>query len=106
MTMRLPRKGILIRIAVYGTLIGYFGWQAYEKREADQAAKKVVDDPSVTPGSTRSFTMPDGRTIEVLEVTPEQAKTMFGNHPRDSADPTKPALPPTDRPAATPDAAP
>ena len=73
--MRLPRKGILIRIAVYGTLLAFFGWQAWTKHRAEKelAAEQAAH--------TRSATLPDGRTIEYMELTPEQAERMFGVPP-------------------------
>ncbi|MCA9659390.1 MAG: hypothetical protein KC486_13675 [Myxococcales bacterium] len=78
--MRLPRKGILIRILVYGTALGYFGWQAlshyFDERAAEEAAAGASDDVT-----KREYKLPDGRSVEVLELTPEQAERMYGVSP-------------------------
>ncbi len=79
--MRLPRKGILIRIVIYGGLLSYFGWQAInhylDEKEAEQGAAEV--DSSGVP--SRQYKLPDGRSVEVLEITPEQAEQMYGVSP-------------------------
>ena len=76
--MRLPRKGILIRLLIYVPLIGFFGWRAYERyaeqRKADSeaaAADQELDH------KRRTVTLPDGRTQEILVVTPEEAERLM-----------------------------
>ncbi len=54
--MKLPRKGILIRIIVLGPILGYVGWQALERYLAQQALQDV----------------------KVFELTPEQARELYG----------------------------
>jgi hypothetical protein len=80
--MRLPRKGILIRIVVYGGLLGFFGWRAF---------KPHVTDPANSPSDarrleelrqhSRTVTLPDGETQVIYEITPEQAERLFGIRP-------------------------
>lgn len=80
--MRL-RKGILIRIVIYGSLMAYFGWQQYqriqaEKEATEQREKRVQE----LEGAKRSVTLPDGSTQDVFYVNPEQAKRLFGVDPK------------------------
>lgn len=70
--MPLPRRGILIRIVVYGALISFFGWRACAKYQEEKATEAEIESVS------REAKLPDGRTIEYLELTPEQAEKMFG----------------------------
>ncbi len=81
-SMRLPRKGILIRIVIYGGLLSYFGWQAInhymDEKEAEEGAAAEVDSSGVP---SRQYKLPDGRSVEVLEITPEQAEQMYGVSP-------------------------
>ncbi len=80
--MRLPRKGILIRFAIYGLLFGYFGWQAVSHYLAEQEAEASAAGSSAEDElPRRAYTLPDGRSIEVLEITPEQAERMYGVPP-------------------------
>jgi hypothetical protein len=78
--MRLPRKGILIRVVIYGAALSYFGWQAlshyFDERAAEEAAAGASDDVT-----KREYKLPDGRSVEVLELTPEQAERMYGVSP-------------------------
>ncbi|MCB9704452.1 MAG: hypothetical protein H6711_21390 [Myxococcales bacterium] len=81
--MPLPRKGILIRFVVYGTLIAFFGWRAWDRHQEEKAAEAAATSPSGETGlPSREYRLPDGRSVEVLEVTPEQAQEMFGVPPR------------------------
>lgn len=80
--MRLPRKGILIRFAIYGLLFGYFGWQAINHYLAEQEAEASAAGSSAEDElPRRAYTLPDGRSIEVLEITPEQAERLYGVPP-------------------------
>lgn len=77
--MRLPRKGILIRIVIYGSLIGYFGWGAVKrytaKRGADRAQTELREELEQ---HKSTVTLPDGSQQEIYEITPEQAERLFG----------------------------
>ncbi|MEE9386839.1 MAG: hypothetical protein V3V08_25765 [Nannocystaceae bacterium] len=53
--MKLPRKGVLLRVVIYGGLIGYLGWQAIEHYLLQEVAK-----------------------IPTFEITPEEAKALYG----------------------------
>ena len=67
----------MIRLLVYGPILGYLGWQAIERfraqRDADAAAQEQPSEPR-----KRTVTFPDGTQHEVLELTPEQAEQMLG----------------------------
>lgn len=108
--MPLPRKGILIRVVLYGALLSYFGYQAWSRHAAEKAAEKAAEDELPT---ARKMQLPDGRTIEVIEVTPEQAAAMSGSPAAfergDAPAPTTPTPTPEAAPTpapTTPDAAP
>ncbi|MEZ4379955.1 MAG: hypothetical protein R3A79_01315 [Nannocystaceae bacterium] len=77
--MPLPRKGILIRLVIYGSLLGYFGWQALSHFLAERAAEESA--ASADEVTKREYKLPDGRSVEVLELTPEQAERMYGVPP-------------------------
>ena len=91
--MRLPRKGLLIRLLIYIPLLGFFGWQALDRyrdqRDADTERdhrNRAIED--VLHQQTRSITLPDGTVQEVPVITPEQAKELWGLEvPQDPARP-------------------
>ena len=109
--MRLPRKGILIRLAIYLPLIGFFGWQAVSrylderKAEAEAEATRSKLD-ALPPEQFRTFTLPDGTVKKVPVLTPEQAEEIYGvkvpEDQRKSADDEPAAPAPTPEP--TPEA--
>ncbi len=69
--MKLPRKGILIRLGIYLPIIGYLAWQAFF------SGNKPQPEPEEAPkGNVRTFSGPDGEEFKVIEVTPEQVKEM------------------------------
>jgi hypothetical protein len=88
--MRLPRKAILIRLAIYLPLLGFFGWRAYQHWQAERAAQSApppapVGDPlQDLPSSTIEV---DGRPVRVYEITPAQAEEYFGAAPAPAAEP-------------------
>jgi len=101
--MRLPRKGILIRFAIYGALLSYFGWQAFEHYRAEQAAENAAE-ADTSELQRREFKLPDGRSVEVLEITPEQAEKMYGVPPSMNAGEDPPTKAPgAEEPAPEPD---
>lgn len=80
--MRWPRKGILIRLAIYLPIIGYLAWSAFGKWRAEREASEAAELETVEPGDTpyrQKIKMPDGTEREVTIVTPEQAEQMLGS---------------------------
>lgn len=75
------KKAVWIRLLIYIPLLAFFGYQAFarfkagKEAEAQEAAAPALtgDEPT-----KRTVTLPDGRTVEVYEVTPEQAELMLG----------------------------
>ena len=83
--MRLPRKGVLIRLAIYVPLIGFLSWNAITNC---QARRQAADEAAATPPAPdmeerlaphkRIITMPDGTQQAIYELTPEEAKEILG----------------------------
>lgn len=71
--MQLPRKGILIRLFIYLPLLGFFGWQAYQRYRSEQAVESAAPELE---GRKTKFTLPDGKSVEVVEISEEQARQM------------------------------
>lgn len=76
--MRLPPKPILIRIVIYGSLIAFFGWQAYARFSAQKAAERAQAADKEQVGKERTMQLGDGTQMPVLELTPEEAEREFG----------------------------
>ncbi len=85
--MRWPRKGILIRLAIYIPVIGFLGYNAWQKYRARSAAEEAAGAPAVDPNEARKreleehkreYTMPDGSKQQVYELTPEEAERLLG----------------------------
>ncbi|MFZ6185778.1 hypothetical protein [Nannocystis pusilla] len=91
----MPSRGVLIRICIYVPLLAFFGWQACEKYKAEQAAEKAA--PEIE-GRKHTFTLPDGKSVEVVEISEDQARQM-GFDPSKSGPPSK-AEAPAPAPAA------
>lgn len=70
--MRLPRKGILIRLAIYIPLLSFFGWKAYQR----WSATPPPSNESAFDGPRQVFKLPDGKSVEVVQITEEQARQM------------------------------
>lgn len=79
--MRLPRKGILIRIVVYGGLLGFFGWRALMPHLVEPAANDDDERLEELKQQRRTITLPNGQTQVIYEITPEQAERLFGISP-------------------------
>lgn len=83
--MRLPRKGVLIRLAIYVPLIGFLSWNAITNC---QARRQAADEAAATPPAPtvedrlaphkRVITMPDGSQQSIYELTPEEAQELLG----------------------------
>lgn len=65
--MKLPRKGILIRLGIYLPIIGFLAWQAFFAN----------DKPAPPPEE------PAKKEFQVIEVSPEEAKAMGWEMPED-----------------------
>ena len=70
--MKWPRKGILIRLAIYLPIIGYLTYQAFFVDRGPPAEAAAPDEP----GRVRHIQGPDGKEFKVIEVTPEEARQM------------------------------
>lgn len=75
--MKLPRKGILIRLGIYLPIIGVLAWQAFFAN----------DKPAPAPQEAPK------KKFQVMEVSPEEAKAMGWEMPED---PPEPAAEPSD----------
>lgn len=80
--MKLPRKGILIRLAIYLPVIGFLAWRVFFAR-GEEAPAPVEPEP---PGNVRTIAGPDGKEFKIIEVTPEEAKAMGVEIPEKPAD--------------------
>lgn len=74
-TRRKPRVGIILRVAIYVPLLGFFGWRAWERfsseREAaDEVFRERVGQWLANPPQT--ILLPNGEALPML--TPEQAE--------------------------------
>ena len=94
--MRWPRKGILIRLLIYGPIIGFLSYQALEKyrterevTETDVAPLQEDVEDKLEPYK-KVIEMPDGSKQEIIQLTPEQAEELLGHPLPEKADP-KPA---------------
>lgn len=86
--MRLPKKSVLIRLAIYVPLLGFFGWRALAQYQAEREAVQEIETahpPGTTaPGEDPFEGLPtktidvNGKQIEVYEITPSQAEQYFG----------------------------
>jgi hypothetical protein len=79
--VRLPRRGILIRLCIYLPLVGYFGWRAFDRWWLERHPPAAEQDP-LDP-YRRKIVLPDGSEQEVIELTREQAEQLIGPLPAD-----------------------
>lgn len=75
--MRWPRKGILIRLLIWPPILGYAVWSAFF-REREPAPPPVVEQPV---GKKRTIEGPDGKTFQIIELTPEEYEAQYGEPP-------------------------
>lgn len=86
--MRLPRKGVLIRLLIYVPLIGYLSWSAITNCQARRAAEEAAATPSAPAPDPalqerlephkRIIKLPDGTEQAIYELTPEEAQELLG----------------------------
>ncbi|MEX1361897.1 MAG: hypothetical protein AB1Z98_02160 [Nannocystaceae bacterium] len=80
--MRLPRRGVLIRLVIYLPLFGFLGWRVVQAR-CGEPAPTVEPEPSLNDELApyrKTIVLPDGTQQEIVEMTPEQAEAVLG-HP-------------------------
>lgn len=104
--MKLPPRAILIRICIYVPLLAYFGYTACQRYRAEQAEQTAAPELE---GRRQTFTLPDGKSVEVLEISEEQARQMgldtnkVGPAPREAEAPAQaPAAGEPNSPPAAP----
>lgn len=86
--MQLPPKAVLIRICIYGPLLAYFGYLACQRYQAEQEQKEAP----VLEGRKHTFTLPDGKSVDVVEISEDQARQM-GFDPSKSGPPSQAEAP-------------
>ena len=91
----MSRRGLIIRLLIFLPLFAYFGFGAVQKcRNEQQAAEDAARQDSDLKSNTKTVPLGNGKTIEVIEMTPEQAAKL-GYKP--------PEIGPADPPARTPE---
>jgi hypothetical protein len=104
--MRWPRRGILIRLAIYVPLIAFLAWRAQGGCEpSDPEANDGTMERELAP-HRKVITLPEGTQQEVVELTAEEAEQILGRPiPRAleeieerKADAKAPDAPPADAP--------
>jgi hypothetical protein len=78
--VKLPRKGNLIRIVIYGGAIAYLGYAAIMRCQAEQnlESQTIQDQLDAQEGKpTRMITLPDGTQMPVYEITQDEYDAMF-----------------------------
>lgn len=79
----MSRKALLIRVVIFVPLFAYFGFAALKKCNAERAAEQQAkDDKSAVEAEIKAATtkrpLPGGGSIDVVELTPEQAERLYG----------------------------
>lgn len=96
--MRLPRKGILIRLCIYVPVLGYLSYRAFDRwwvERHPQAATAPDELEQKLAPHRRTITLPDGTQQSIVELTPEQAEELLGPLPRPEPKDPGPATPTT-----------
>jgi len=80
--VRLPRKGILIRLAIYVPILVFLSWRAGQKWMAEQNPEPAQDglEMKLEPHK-RTITLPDGTQQTVYEMTQSEAEEILGPLP-------------------------
>lgn len=79
----MSRKGVLIRVLIFGPLFAYFGYGAVQKWRSGQADERSEAEARAAReaelgAATKTVKLGDGRTIDIVELTPEQAERLHG----------------------------
>lgn len=78
----MSRRGLIIRVLIFGPLFIYFGFAAIQKcrleqqTEADAAARDAE-----IKQNTKTIDLPNGKSMQVIELTPEEAAAKYGYKP-------------------------
>jgi len=94
--MRLPRKGILIRILIYGILLAIVLPPAVKRFFAESEAQKQVQqsvEPDLEGLDKKTIVGPDGKKMEYFELTPEEFEQRFGRPPPEQGPAFEPQKP-------------
>lgn len=79
----MSRKAILIRVLIFVPLFAYFGYGAVQKwrsendLERSEAEARAAREAELG-AATKTMQLGDGRTIDIVELTPEQAERLHG----------------------------
>jgi len=83
---------MLIRIVIYGGAIAYLGygaiqhWMDQKSAEQESVASPQELSPFHMEGlDTKDYTLPDGSTMKVYEMTQEQADALMKNNTADTS---------------------
>ena len=79
----MSRKGLIIRVLIFGPLFAYFGYGAVQKWRAGQADERSEAEARAAReaelgAATKTVQLGDGRSIDIVELTPEQAERLHG----------------------------
>lgn len=78
--MQWPRRGILIRLAIYVPLISILAWRAQGGCGEEPAMQPDNELEQQLAPHRKVITLPDGTQQSIVEMTPEQAEAILG-HP-------------------------
>lgn len=84
--MRVSRKLLRLRFVIYGVVIAFLAWEAFQKWSAEGQPPQRE---SELPAPTRMQVLPDGSQVPVYELTPEQAEKLLGVDPEAIEEPAK-----------------
>jgi len=79
--VRLPRKGILIRLCIYVPIILFLSWRAFQKWSEERNAVQVDPLEQQLAPHKRTITLPDGSQQTVYEMTQDEAEAILGPMP-------------------------
>lgn len=116
----MSRKGLIIRVLIFGPLFAYFGYGAVQKWRAGKAEEQLAAEARAAReaelgAATKKVQLGDGRTIDIVELTPEQAERLHGIKVKEELEKANDAAPatkaetkvePTPTPAPAPSAPP
>lgn len=103
----MSRRGLIIRLLIFVPLFAYFGFGAVKKCQLErQMETEQAERDADLKAHTKTVPLGDGRTIEVIEMTPEQAAKYGYKPPEVGPAKTEPAKAPEEVKAPEPANAP